>query len=47
MVNQLVLGPLIALEITRYEEDGKTHELFREFVGPMDPVSFQLFVQCS
>jgi hypothetical protein len=41
MVNQLVSGASVAMEITGF--DGDTLSKFRAFVGPADPVSMRSF----
>lgn len=39
MVAQLASGVSMALEIVAADENKNSYEVFRQFCGPMDPVS--------
>lgn len=49
MVAQLQSGPCVVIEVSRKNEDSNIVADFRNFCGPMDPVSiyyFNYFVRC-
>lgn len=45
MVNQLISGPCMALEIGMINFDLEVQSEFRKFVGPADPVGFIIIIK--
>lgn len=44
MVSQLASGVSMSMEIVCTDANKNSHEEFRKFCGPMDPVSYFMFI---